>query len=44
MITAVLALGPLTFAAGALVWTMTSGASAQARSDAFAAKWMKDNA
>ncbi len=44
MITAFLALVPLTFATGALVWTMTSGASAQARSDAWATKWMQDNA
>ena len=44
MINVVLALVPLVFATGCLVWTMTSGAQAQARSDAWAAKWMKDNA
>ena len=44
MITIVLALVPLGFATGALAWTMTSGAAAQARSDAWAAQWMRDNA
>lgn len=44
MISTVLALVPLVFATGCLVWTMTSGAQAQARSDAWAAKWMQDNA
>jgi hypothetical protein len=44
MITLALALVPLAFATGALAWTMTSGAAAQVRSDAFAAQWMKDNA
>lgn len=44
MINVILALVPLAFATGSLVWTMTSGASAQARSDAWAAQWMKDNA
>jgi hypothetical protein len=44
MITVVLALVPLVFATGSLVWTMTSGAQAQARSDAWAAQWMRDNA
>lgn len=43
MINVFLALVPLTFATGSLVWTMTSGAAAQARSDAWAAKWVKDN-
>lgn len=43
MINAILALVPLVFATGALVWTMTSGAQAQARSDAWAAQWMRDN-
>ncbi|MDH4390291.1 MAG: hypothetical protein QE285_02565 [Aquabacterium sp.] len=43
MITVMLALVPLLFAAGSLVWLMTSGAEAQARSDAFAEKWMRDN-
>jgi hypothetical protein len=44
MIPTILALVPLVFATGCLVWTMTSGAQAQARSDAWAAKWMSDNA
>jgi hypothetical protein len=44
MINVFLALVPLVFATGALVWTMTSGARAQARSDAWAAQWMRDNA
>ena len=39
-----LALVPLLFATGCLVWTMTSGAQAQARSYAWAAMWMRDNA
>jgi hypothetical protein len=44
MIPTILALVPLVFATGCLVWTMTSGAQAQARSDAWAAQWMRDNA
>ncbi|MBP7667223.1 MAG: hypothetical protein KA774_10285 [Burkholderiaceae bacterium] len=44
MINVILALVPLLFATGSLVWLMTSGAAAQARSDAFAEKWMRDNA
>ena len=44
MISVILALVPLTFATGSLVWLMTSGAQAQARSDAWAAQWMRDNA
>lgn len=44
MIDLILALVPLVFATGALVWTMTSGARAQVRSDAWAARWMRDNA
>ncbi len=44
MINVILALVPLAFATGSLVWLMTSGAHAQARSDAWAAKWMRDNA
>lgn len=44
MIVLALALVPLTFATGALAWTMTMGAAAQARSDAFAAQWLRDNA
>ena len=43
MIVAALALVPLVFATGALAWTMTMGASAQARSDAWAAQWMREN-
>jgi hypothetical protein len=44
MINVFLALVPLLFATGSLVWLMTSGAQAQARSDAWAAQWMRDNA
>lgn len=44
MIDLTLALVPLVFATGALAWTMTIGARAQVRSDAWAAKWMRDNA
>jgi hypothetical protein len=43
MINVFLALVPLLFATGALVWTMTSGARAQVRSDRWAAQWMRDN-
>ena len=43
MINVMLALVPLLFAAGSLTWLMTMGADAQARSDAFAEKWMRDN-
>jgi hypothetical protein len=39
-----LALVPLLFATGSLTWLMTSGAQAQARSDAWAEQWMRDNA
>ena len=44
MVNLTLALVPLLFATGSLVWLMTSGAKAQARSDAFANQWMRDNA
>ncbi len=44
MINVMLALVPLFFATGSLTWLMTSGAQAQARSDAWAAQWMIDNA
>jgi hypothetical protein len=44
MINVILALVPLAFATGSQVWLMTSGAQAQARSDAGAAQWMRDNA
>ncbi|WP_088280114.1 hypothetical protein [Ideonella sp. A 288] len=43
MINIILAAVPLLFATGSLVWTMTSGARAQARSDEWAAQWMRDN-
>jgi hypothetical protein len=38
-----LALVPLTFATGCLAWLMSMGADAQAKSDAWAAQWQKDN-
>jgi hypothetical protein len=44
MINLILALVPLSFATGSLVWLMTSGAQAQSRSDAYAEQWMRDNA
>lgn len=44
MIPTILALVPLVFATGCLAWTMSSGAKAQARSDAWAAQWQRDNA
>jgi hypothetical protein len=44
MIDLILALVPLLFATGALAWTMTCGARAQVRSDAWAAQWMRENA
>jgi hypothetical protein len=43
MISVLLALVPLLFATGFLTWTMTMGAREQARSDAWAAKWVKDS-
>lgn len=43
MISTALALVPLVFATGCLVWTMIGGAQAQARSDEWAAKWMREN-
>jgi hypothetical protein len=43
MINVLLAIVPLGFATGALVWTMTTGAREQRRSDEWAAKWMRDN-
>jgi hypothetical protein len=43
MINFFLAFVPLGFATGALVRTMTSGAREQARSDAWAEQWMRDN-
>ena len=44
MTTVILALVPLLFAAGFLTWTMIMGALEQARSDEWAAQWVKDNA
>lgn len=44
MISVILALVPLIFVSGSLVWLMTSGAQAQARSDTWAAAWVRDNA
>ena len=44
MINVLLALVPLGFATGSLVWLMTTGAKAQSRSDAFAEQWVRDNA
>jgi hypothetical protein len=43
MTTLILALVPLAFVTGCLVWLMTSGAEAQAESDAWAEQWVKDN-
>jgi hypothetical protein len=43
MINVFLAVVPLGFATGALVWTMASGARAQQRSDKWAEQWMRDN-
>lgn len=35
---------PLVLAAGCLTWMLTMGAREQARSDEFAANWVKENA
>jgi hypothetical protein len=43
MINVFLAIVPLGFATGALVWTMTTGAREQKRSDQWAEQWMRDN-
>jgi hypothetical protein len=43
MINVFLAIVPLGFATGALVWTMANGAREQQRSDKWAAQWMRDN-
>lgn len=43
MINVFLAIVPLGFATGALVWTMTAGAREQQRSDKWAQQWMRDN-
>jgi hypothetical protein len=43
MTTLLLALVPLVMITGALTWLMTMGARDQARSDAWAANWLKAN-
>lgn len=43
MINVLLAIVPLGLATGALVWTMSSGAREQQRSDKWAEQWMRDN-
>lgn len=43
MTSVLLALVPVFLAAGSLAWCMTMGAREQAKSDAFAAQWAKDN-
>ena len=43
MTNVVLALVPLAFATGCLVWLMTMGAKAQAESDAWASDWQHQN-
>jgi|GEM_PF-7079891 len=43
MINVFLAIVPLGLATGALVWTMSTGAREQQRSDKWAAQWMRDN-
>lgn len=43
MINVFLAIVPLGLATGALVWTMSTGAREQQRSDKWAAQWMLDN-
>ncbi len=43
MVSLFLALMPLLFATGCLAWLMTMGAREQARSDAWAEQWAKDN-
>lgn len=43
MINVFLALVPLGLATGALVWTMSTGAREQQRSDKWAEQWMRDN-
>jgi hypothetical protein len=42
MINVFLAIVPLGLATGALVWTMTTGAREQPRSDKWAEQWMHD--
>lgn len=43
MTTLLLAFVPVLLATGCLAWCMTMGAREQAKSDAFAAQWAKDN-
>jgi hypothetical protein len=43
MTAVILALVPLLFATGFLTWTMMMGAQQQARSDAWAEAWVKEN-
>ena len=43
MINVFLAIVPLGLATGALVWTMSTGAREQQRSDKWAQQWMRDN-
>jgi hypothetical protein len=43
MINVFLAIVPLGLATGALVWTMSTGARQQQRSDKWAEQWMRDN-
>lgn len=43
MINVFLAIVPLGLATGALVWTMSTGAREQQRSDKWAEQWMRDN-
>jgi hypothetical protein len=43
MINLFLAIVPLGLATGALVWTMSTGAREQQRSDKWAKQWMRDN-
>jgi hypothetical protein len=43
MINVFLAIVPLGLATGALVWTMSTGAREQQRSDKWAKQWMRDN-
>ena len=43
MINVFLAVVPILFATGCLVWLFTTGGTAQARSDAWAEQWMRDN-
>ncbi|MCB1998099.1 hypothetical protein [Rubrivivax albus] len=44
MTTLILAFVPVAFITGGLAWVMSMGARDQARSDAWAARWMQANA